>query len=352
MTHSANGNESGKRYCNCLAMARGLDPGGHAHGFADAIVVETPLPWRLDMMQKADPLPQEMIDLLQVWLQEYKEGKGYSHLPMAIAPDPEYSRPGFRRVMLYTRPEGLMSEFDKVEYLVPENEYGPLIWSLYQDRDRLPQYDRYRVPEQDRRREILLCTHGTVDAACAKFGYPLYKHMRESFSSAELRVWRVTHFGGHVFAPTFLDMPTGHYWAYVEREQANQIVHREGGASALVGHYRGWAGVESGFVQALERQLWQEYGWDWFSYAKAGEIGDQDASDKPQWADVRLRFKTAPDSSERVVESHVEISHRIETEHATALDEKLQYAQYRVAQKEDFPPLSCREKGDKVASPV
>ena len=89
MTHSANGNESGKRYCNCLAKARGLDPGGHAHGFADAIVVETPLPWRLDMMQKADPLPPEMIDLLQVWLKAYRDGNVYSHLPMGIAPDPE-----------------------------------------------------------------------------------------------------------------------------------------------------------------------------------------------------------------------------------------------------------------------
>ncbi len=119
------------------ARAGGLDPGGHAHGFLGAIVVETPLPWRHAMMQKAGPLPQEMIDMLNVWLQEYKDGKGYSHLPLAIAPDPECSCPGFRRVMLYTRPAGLMTQFDKVEYLVPENECGSLVWSLYQDRDRL-----------------------------------------------------------------------------------------------------------------------------------------------------------------------------------------------------------------------
>jgi len=325
---------AGMRYCNCLAQARGLDPGGHAHGFQDAIVVETPLPWRLNMMQKADPLLQEMIDLLQVWLQAYKDGKGYSHLPMAIAPDPEYSCPGFRRVMTYTRPKGLMAQFDKVEYLVPEKECGPLIWSLYRDRERLPQHERYRLPEHEGTRDILICTHGTVDAACAKFGYPLYRYMRDNLSSAGLRVWRVTHFGGHVFAPTFLDMPTSHYWAYVKREQAKQIIERRGDVTALNGHYRGWAGIDGGFMQALEHQLWQEHGWDWFYYAKAGEIVNQDASDDPKWTEVRLRYKAPTDAAERVVESRVEISHRIETQHATALDEKIQYAQYRVAQKE------------------
>ena len=337
MTHSANGNVPGKQYCNCLAKARGLDPGGHAGGFRDAIVVETPLPWRFDMMQNAGPLPQEMIDLLQVWLREYREGKGYSHLPMAIAPDPEYSCPGFRRVMLYTRPEGLISAYDKVEYLVPEAEQGLLVWSLYQERDRLADYDRFLVPGHGGTRDILVCTHGTVDAACAKFGYPIYKYMRDNFSSAALRVWRVTHFGGHVFAPTFIDMPASHYWAYVEREQAKQIIERRGDASALCGHYRGWAGVEGGFVQALERELWQEHGWDWFVYKKTGEMVRQDTSDDPQWASVRLRYRTPIDTVARIVDSRVEISHRIETEHATALDEKIQYAQYRIVQKESQP---------------
>jgi len=130
--------------------------------------------------------------------------------------------------------------------------------------------------------------------------------MHDNLSSAGLRVWRVTHFGGHVFAPTFIDMPTGHYWAYVEREQAKQITERQGDVRPLFGHYRGWAGLGDGFLQALERQLWQQHGWDWFDYAKAGEIVNEDASDDPQWAEVRLRYMTKPDGLERVVESRME----------------------------------------------
>ena len=332
MTDSANGNAPGKPYCNCLAKARGLDPGGHAHGFQDAIVVETPLPWRLDMMQKAGPLPQQVIDLLAVWLEEYREGKGYRHLPMAIAPDPDYSSPGYRRVMRYTRPAGLMAQFDKVEYLAPESKVGALIWALYQDRNRLAEYERYRAAEYDMTRDILLCTHGAVDAACAKFGYPLYRYMRDSLADEYLRVWRVSHFGGHVFAPTFIDMPTGRFWAYVKESQARQIVRRKGDVSGLLKHYRGWAGVDGGFLQALERQLWAEHGWDWFSFAKAGEIVAQEASAEPQWADVRLRYASPQDGKERSIASRVKISHKINTQHATALDEKIAYAQYRVAQ--------------------
>ena len=228
MSQTSNRNEPGKRYCNSLAKARGLDPGRHAHGFKDAIVVEKPLPWRYDTMQNAVPLPQEVINLLQVWLRAYHNGKGYPHLPMAIATDPKYSCPGFRRVMPFTRPAGLMARLDEVEYLVPENEAGPLIWSLYRDRDRLPEYERYRQPEQERTGgDILVCAHGTVDVACAKFGYPLYRFMRDRFSAMQRRIWRVTHFGGHFFAPTFIDLPTGHYWAYVDEAKAIQIIRRD-----------------------------------------------------------------------------------------------------------------------------
>ena len=129
-----------------------------------------------------------------------------------------------------------MAQFDKIEYLVPEEEQGRLVWSLDQDRERLAQYERYRLFVHEEVRDILVCMHGTVDAACAKFGYPLYRYMRDSHSSAKLRVWRVTHFGGHVFAPTFLDMPIGHYWAYIKREQANQIIERRDDVTALNGH--------------------------------------------------------------------------------------------------------------------
>lgn len=315
-----------KAYCNCLALERGLDPAGYAGSFDDALVIEAPLPWKYTMMREAEPLPQKLIDLFELWLQRYHETGNYPHRPLVIAPDADYSREGYRRVMHYTRPTGKFAQFDKVEYLVPESAVGDLAWALYEARETLAQFDAYRVPENDSVRDLMVCTHGTVDVACAKFGYPIYKFLREQYADDALRVWRVSHFGGHVFAPTLMDMPTGHYWAYVGEEQAQRIATREGDVSALRGHYRGWAGLESGFQQAAERELWQQTGWAWFDYPKAGIISAQDDAETPQWADVRLMVDTATGSVETDV--HVSVSHTIETPPSTDKPKISPYPQY------------------------
>lgn len=323
-----------KAYCNRLAIEKGLDPAGYAGSFDDAVLIEIPLPWKKDLYQQANPLPQEAIDLMALWLQQYHEGIPYRHRPLLIAPDAEYSQPGFRRVMLYTRHAGEITAFDKIEYSVPEDELGSLLWALFEARDDLPRFEPYRTTEADTLRDILVCTHGTVDAACAKFGYPLYNDLRRNYADENLRVWRVTHFGGHVFAPTLMDMPLGHYWAYVEEAQARQIVQRSGAVAALRGHYRGWAGLVSGFMQAAERELWQQYGWDWLAYRKSGEVLAQDPDEEhPAWAEIRIRY-TTPEGMQATYEARVEVQHHIETTPSTGYAETYNYPQYVVTQLE------------------
>lgn len=324
----------GKAYCNCLALDRGLRPSGHAGDFQDGFVLEAPLPWKLDMMQNAGALPQTVIDLLALWLQDYYAGNGYPHRPLVVAPDPEYSRDGFRRVMFYTRPEGLFAEYEKTEYCVPDADAGNLIWAWYQNRDDLPQFDQFRAPDADAMRDILICTHGTVDAACAKFGYPLYRYMRDHCTTDALRVWRVSHFGGHVFAPTLMDMPHGGYWAYIDRAQADQIAQRSGDVAALNGHYRGWAGAEDGFMQAAESALWQLHGWDWFRWQKSGAVTATDSAEPPSWADVQIRYAT-PQRETGSYTVRVEVEQYIETIVTTGDERTNNYPQYvaaRIAQ--------------------
>jgi hypothetical protein len=282
-----------KAYCNVMAIQKGLDPAGHAGDFEDSIVIEIPLPWNNSMYSKAGALPQEVLDLFRVWLQRYHEGKGYPHRLLMVAPDTTYTRPCYRRVMFYTRQPGAFAQFDKTEYLVPDDQMGALVWALYEAKDDLPRFDSYRVPEADAVRDVMVCTHGTVDVACAKFGYPLFRQMRKTYTSDMLRVWRVSHFGGHVFAPTLIDMPIGHSWAYVEETQAAQIIQRSGDVRSLRGHYRGWAGLEGSFLQAAEREMWQCEGWDWFTYLKSGQIIVQDTDSKePRWGEVQLDYRS------------------------------------------------------------
>ncbi len=323
-----------KGFCNVLAMQKGLDPAGSAGDFEDAVVVEIPLPWKNDMYEKAGSLPQEVIDLLQLWLKRYHEGIPYNHRPLMIAPDPAYSRRGFRRVMYYLRPPGAFARYEKLEYLVPESEYGALIWSLFEAKDDLSRFEPYRDHAGAVARDILVCTHGTVDAACAKFGFPLYNLLRKQHANDQVRVWRVSHFGGHVFAPTLMDMPLGHYWAYVEPPQAAQIVAQRGPVEILRGHYRGWAGLEYGFMQAAEREMWQREGWHWFDTPKEGTILAQDADNQePRWADVRIEFSEL-DGRLAAYQAHVELGQPVETEHSTAEAHTYPYPQYVVTQLE------------------
>jgi len=328
-----------KSYCNVMAIERGLDPVGHAHDFDDAVVVETPLPWKTNLYEKAGILPQEAINLLNLWLQRYHEGMPYRHRSLMIAPDAVYSRQGWRRVMFYQRTPGAIAHFDKVEYLVTEKDCGPLLWALYEARETLPQFEQYRVPENEAIRDLMVCTHGTVDAACAKFGYPLYTYLRRNHASDSLRVWRVSHFGGHVFAPTLVDMPSAHYWAYVERAQADAIVCRDAAVESLRGHYRGWAGLEDGFLQAAEREMWQREGWRWFDYAKSGQVlgTDADHTAEPQWAEVRVHYSTPDNTEAGFYEARVEIQRSVETIHTTGEADTYPYPQYVVTRLERKP---------------
>jgi hypothetical protein len=325
-----------KSYCNQLAIQKGLDPAGYAGSFDDAIIIETPLPWKRDMMRHADPLPQEVIDLLTLWLMNYQQGGGYRHRPLVIAPDATYSVDGYRHVMHYTRPQGMFAHYHKTEYLVPIADMGALIWALYQDRDALVRFDAYRQPHTDNLRDMLVCTHGTVDAACAKFGYPLYNHLRRHYADDGLRVWRVSHFGGHVFAPTLIDMPTGHYWAYIEDAQARQIVLRDDDIAPMGGHYRGWAGLEGGFLQSFERSLWQIHGWRWFEYAKSGEIIAQDPDEHPAWAEICIHYHT-PDGESGTYQGRVEVIRYVETITTTGESNTYHYPQYQVTRLEHKP---------------
>jgi hypothetical protein len=318
-----------KEYCNALAREKGLDPVGYAGMFDGAIVLEIPLPWPRKVFLDPDKVTPEVVETVQTFYALPPEQRPRL-VPMAIAPDHEYSIPGFRRFIRFNRQPGA-AQFERIEYLVPEQHYGKLAQAALIAPERLSEFAPYRVDAPETR-DLMVCTHGAVDAACAKFGFTLYRYLRQNHAGEHLRVWRCTHFGGHVFAPTLIDLPIGQYWAYVETPQADQIASRAGDHHNLRGHYRGWAGLHHRFLQAAEREAFMRVGWRWLDYSKTATITAQDESDpeKPAWGEVEITFASPDARHAGRYRMRVAVERTITTITTTGMENTHDYAQYRV----------------------
>ncbi len=139
----------------------------------------------------------------------YEAGHDWGVLGMA--PDDAYSVPGLVRVIDLALPEPPIRGYARSEYLIPPDELAAALRVMADDPGSA-HLDGWRL-ESSATRDLLVCTHGAVDACCAKFGYPVYRRLRQIAAESDLpvpvRVWRCTHFGGRRFAATVLDMPEG-----------------------------------------------------------------------------------------------------------------------------------------------
>jgi hypothetical protein len=183
----------------------------------------------------------------------------------------------------------------------------------------------------------MVCTHGAVDVVCAKFGFPAYKLLRTQYASDTVRVWRVSHFGGHVCAPTLLSFPDSRAWAYIGADQAPQLILQNGSPQELYANYRGWAALSRPFEQVAEREVWMLEGWAWWDCQVEAEVVaidellDESADEKatPTWAEVHLRY-LRPDGRQGRYEARVELSHKVNLFGSTKSETPHPFAQYHV----------------------
>lgn len=59
---------------------------------------------------------------------------------------------------------------------------------------------------------MLICTNGTHDRCCAKFGLPVYQAFAKQ---ADIEAWQCTHIGGHRYAATGLTLPLGIVYGFL-----------------------------------------------------------------------------------------------------------------------------------------
>lgn len=259
------------RLCSAISRAAGDDPGGSAPAFERCLMVEVGVPYQRDVAQSRS-FPEGLLPVLR----EAEERGGLQKFG-AFMPDAGYSRAGHTRLFLFSRADSrageaasVGSEYWKTELLVPDSEVSGAAEAVLSE-GGLGRYEEYRQPTQGVR-EIFICTHGRRDTCCGKFGYPVYRKLADDYAGEELRVWRSSHLGGHRFAPTLMDLPSGRSWGHLDEEDLAYVILRAGEFGTVQKNYRGYSGLSSRHEQLAEREVLVREGWEWAEYIRRGEL--------------------------------------------------------------------------------
>ncbi|MEH2023703.1 sucrase ferredoxin [Nostoc sp.] len=323
------------RFCSLVSKAHKEDPIGTADTCDHWLIMEIPQPWPQELFQE-HPKIKPLLGLFQEVFEEHK----IKLRPMVIAPDREYSHPGLTRILYYYHPAKLFSQFEKQEFVVPEEKATALVTAilkqLMQQPNDLSEFQQYQQ-QTSHIRELMVCTHAQVDLACGRFGNPIYRRLRKEYAPAangKLRVWQTTHFGGHQFAPTLADLPQGCFWGHLKPEALDLLVNRDGSALGLRQFYRGWAGLTK-FEQIVEREIWMQLGWTWLDYSKAGQVlAKQEVSqgEDEDWAEVQIDFAVPDSSVSGAYKARVEVCGQVMSALNSAKEMQLKAVkQYRVS---------------------
>jgi hypothetical protein len=247
--------------CSLLTRAAGEDPIGSVAAFDRLLVIDVPLPWPRGI--RAAPRFPAVIEAAL----NRADARGIAYRLYGVVPDKSYTPEGLAHLIYAQRPtaSAAISVYDKADFLVPHERLGELVTALLEEPEQLADFAPFRTPSTHIR-DVLVCTHGTRDRCCATFGYPVYSRLRRAFrqdAAGASRAWRVSHIGGHRFAPTLLDLPSGRGWAHLDDEAISRLERTDGPLPDLRRHYRGWAALRGLPAMVAERAVFEREGWGW-----------------------------------------------------------------------------------------
>ncbi len=275
--------------CTTAARLANEDPIATAYPVHTYVLVECPLPWAAkawDSPQIPDLLRKTITHIIE----DYPAVKA-----LLINQDRTRSSP-HRRVIIYQRQNReRVSAFDRYEFVIDTlDEAASLIQNFFKG-IFLRKFVIQKV------QDILVCTHGSRDQCCGRYGEPFYSQAYKIVRSQDhnCQVWRSSHIGGHRFAPTAVTFPDGRYYARLDAFSFNSLLQRSGDINLLTPIYRGSSLIPEA-LQELERSLLLRYGWDWLGFAMKAEMRSI-SSENPeagilaqiQWQDYAKDITTA-----------------------------------------------------------
>ena len=229
--------------CSSHSRLISADPCGTALSVEALILVETPLPW---------PKPALDHPLLEGLSSTMETSLG---LTRVLAVVPNNDEPGIG-VLIYQRDEiGAKSWAFRPQNPSDLAQFASDIVTMTPD--QLATTPGSLDPPD---LAVLICTQGSHDICCGSEGTKLADELQQR--APGLNVFRVSHTGGHRFAPTAMTLPDGRMWAYLDADTTLSILELTGEPSTLSAQCRGWWGAPSGPGQVAERAVFQQMGWD------------------------------------------------------------------------------------------
>jgi hypothetical protein len=230
---------------------------GSGTNYSVYVLVECPYPWEYNAFESRY-LPKN----LEILIAEVKKSK--LSLRFLLITQNQNQRQNNRKILIYEKDQSsFLNSYKKYEFDVDDPEKIAPVIQQYLAGNSLESKTK-----ESQKRDILVCTHGSHDKCCAKYGNPFYMEAKKTIAELGLnniRIWKASHFGGHRFAPTIIDFPDGRYYGLLNQESFKSILLRTGNIKLLNQVYRGW-GILPTCIQVLERELIFRYGWEWFKY--------------------------------------------------------------------------------------
>lgn len=266
--------------CAAHATAIGTDPGGTAISAEAVALVEAPLPW---------PKPVFASGVLEGFTPMMDLHIGPTRVLATVPPDTadrhnaappdERSPRGKIPVVLHWR-AGAGSRSAYFEADGSDGLRGLFAHLAHQSpADPVPKGAGFAsVGYAENERSVLICTQGSHDVCCGSEGTRLaadFEAVLRAYRVADVdepyagaptaggrvAVHRVSHTGGHRFAPTAMTLPDGRMWAGIEAGELASILDRTADATALAPRCRGWWGAPTGPAQVAERAVFAQVGW-------------------------------------------------------------------------------------------
>lgn len=256
-------------FCAIANQQIGEDLIGTASHYQTYVLIECPMPWAAKVFTSASIPPT-----LRQYIKAIKSERSIQFLAInrgISAPSQALTLMVYERTVpskgVLSAHEALVAQPAANESIQGYRGYEYHLDDLTQVADCLEaHWQGSLIGRSITQKDILVCTHGMRDKCCARFGQPFFRDAAHSAKQGTLpntRIWKVSHIGGHRFAPTAISFPDGRYYGRLTLSALQQIVTHSGPISQLRSVYRGW-GLLPAPLQALEQQLMLKHGWSWF----------------------------------------------------------------------------------------